>query len=106
MTDTDAPPNAILASLTPRQADVYRAIVAHFAAHQRMPTIREIGRAVGVASTNGVVCHLVPLAKKGLIFYEQATSRSVHLAGVTLVPQFHDSEAGRAARALWEEATA
>lgn len=53
--------------LSPRQQVVYEAILRFFKEHGRVPTLRELGSAVGIKSTNGVSCHLDALAKKGWI---------------------------------------
>lgn len=52
---------------TPRQAAVLSFIRERHAADGYAPTVREIGRHFGIASPNGVVCHLKALEKKGLI---------------------------------------
>jgi repressor LexA len=41
------------------------------------PTVREIGAEVGINSTNGVVCHLNALEKKGLVARTKLTARSI-----------------------------
>lgn len=43
------------------------------------PTIREIGRGMGITSPNGVMCHLRALKKKGLIRTSRDQSRSIQL---------------------------
>src|SRR5262245_49099331 len=87
-------------SLTDRQREVYLFMVQHLLLHQRLPTYREIGKAIGMASPNGVLCHLTALERKGLLW----PGRHMALAGVHLCLRFEDSEAGRAARAILEEA--
>lgn len=54
-------------ALTDRQRAVYEAIVAHLRAHGHPPTLRVLGDAVGISSTNGVHDHLVALERKGWI---------------------------------------
>jgi repressor LexA len=44
------------------------------------PTVREIGEQFGIASPNGVMCHLKALEKKGLITREPNMSRAIQLA--------------------------
>lgn len=61
--------------LTPRQ----RAILVWLAAQPLVPTLREIGRQFGIASTNGVNDHLVCLEKKGAIVRSDKLSRSIQL---------------------------
>jgi len=87
MTTTDTPPTA-------RQAEVLRAIAAHQEENGRPPTIRELMTALGIKSTNGLVCHLRPLARRGLIEYGSNTSRGIRLVGARLVLRFEEGEAG------------
>ncbi len=56
--------------LTPRQMQIFRAIVAYWGEHGNSPTIREIGRLVGISSPNGVSCQLRALAAKNWIVWE------------------------------------
>jgi len=43
------------------------------------PTIREIAAAMHIKSTNGVVCHLNALERKGLIRREKLKSRAIEV---------------------------
>jgi len=52
----------------------------------RPPTIREIGEAFGIASTNGVRYYLDRLEKAGKIRRDRWTSRGIELAGRTPAP--------------------
>jgi len=52
---------------TQRQLEVWEFMIAFRAKHHMSPTIREIGEHLGIASTNGVMCHLKALNKKGLL---------------------------------------
>jgi repressor LexA len=52
---------------TPRQMQVLTCVRAFVAMHGYPPTLREIGDAIGITSTNGVVEHLRALARKGYI---------------------------------------
>ena len=54
-------------NLTPRQRDVYEAILVYYAAHGHAPSIRDLCDAMGIASPNGIACHLKPLRKKGVL---------------------------------------
>lgn len=71
--------------LTARQAEVVTVIEEHIAKKGRPPTIREIGTAMGIRSTNGVQDHLNALKRKGVIDYEPFTSRSMRLLTATCV---------------------
>ncbi len=68
-------------SPSPRQADVLRFVDNHGQLHGFAPTIREIGVGLGIASTNGVNCHLQALERKGLIERRNTTARSIQLTG-------------------------
>lgn len=60
---------------SPRQR-VVLAFIANFAGENGYPpTLREIGKATGIGSTNGVNDHLKALARKGLIHRNPMISR-------------------------------
>jgi SOS-response transcriptional repressor LexA len=65
------------AVLTARQAEVYGFIRDFVRDHGYGPTVREIGDAVGITTTNGVVGHLKLLLKKGVITQTANTCRSL-----------------------------
>ncbi len=52
-------------SLTSRQKQVLDYVAAYFDDHGQVPSLREIGNAVGISSTNGVMDHLRRLSQKG-----------------------------------------
>lgn len=58
---------ADLNTLTDRQRDIYEFIRDQIAGVGRPPTVRDIGRAFGIRSPNGVVTHLKALERKGFI---------------------------------------
>jgi SOS-response transcriptional repressor LexA len=64
---------------TRRQAEVLEFIRHHTREHGRPPTIREIGRGVGVGTTNGVLSLVKPLRRKGYIAPTDGTSRGIRL---------------------------
>ena len=66
---------------TPRQAEVLDFIRRYWVENGRSPTIRDIVQAFGFATTNAAVCHLKPLAAKGMIEWEQETARGIWPAG-------------------------
>lgn len=68
--------------LTDRQKMVLDFIHLHQVEHGCPPTLREIGRAMGIRSTNGVADHLRALERKGAISRSSWKSRSIR----TLVP--------------------
>lgn len=64
--------------LTERQREVLEAIRDYAARKGYPPSIRELGRALGISSLRGVTIHLDALARKGYIERE-STSRSIRL---------------------------
>jgi len=65
--------------LTKRQALVMDFIARRIDACGYPPTIREIGRAFGITSTNGVADHIKALARKGYLTHEEGKSRTLRL---------------------------
>lgn len=53
--------------LSPRQKDVLRVVLSSLDQYGVPPTYREIGDALGIASTNGVADHIKALIKKGYL---------------------------------------
>jgi repressor LexA len=72
--------------LTDRQLEVLRFIAQEIDDRGYPPTIREIGEALGIASTNGVNDHLKALEKKGFLVRDPVKSRA-------LTPTSHAREA-------------
>ncbi len=68
-----------LDSMTKRQRMVYEFIRDKIRNRGYGPTVREIGEQFGIASPNGVMCHLKALEKKGLITREPNMSRAIQL---------------------------
>lgn len=64
---------------TLRQIEVLNVIQRHQVARGFPPTIRELGTELGINSTNGVQCHLLLLAKKGLIERIRGSARTLKL---------------------------
>ncbi len=63
--------------LTQRQLEVLRFIARDIEERGYPPTIREIGEALDIASTNGVNDHLKALEKKGFLQRDAAKSRAL-----------------------------
>lgn len=63
--------------LTDRQATVLEVIARHIEEAGYPPTIRELGDALGISSTNGVNDHLKALEKKGYLERESSKSRTM-----------------------------
>jgi repressor LexA len=69
-------------ALSDRQNQILEFISYYIGEHDRPPTNREIGQAMGIASTGHVDYHLSVLAKKGFIEREANTSRGLRLTAV------------------------
>lgn len=65
--------------LTKRQQQVYDVIRSFIASHGYSPTYREIGAALGITSTNGVLCNVKRLVAKGWVAFRKDASRTLHL---------------------------
>jgi repressor LexA len=68
--------------LSDRQRQILEFISHYIEEHDRPPTNREIGQAMGIASTGHVDYHLSVLSKKGYIEREANTSRGLRLTPV------------------------
>lgn len=68
--------------LSERQREMLGFITRYLEEHDRPPTNREIGQAMGIGSTGHVDYHLTVLAKKGYIEREANTSRGLRLTTV------------------------
>ncbi len=68
--------------LTSRQREVIAFIREHQTEHGYAPTIREIGDALGIRSTNGVNDHLKALERKGRIRRTPGASRALRVLEV------------------------
>lgn len=66
-------------NITPRQKEVLDFIVDHLGKHGYPPTLREIGRHLGVNGTLGVMKHLDALERKGFIRKSAGSSRGIAL---------------------------
>jgi repressor LexA len=86
--------------LTERQQRVLQFIESQIKKHGYPPTIREIGRHLGIKSTNGVNDHLNALQRKGFIKRQDHKSRTlsvVHSSATTSTPGPAASSAPRGA---------
>ncbi len=63
--------------LTKRQQEVLEVIAGHLDEVGYPPTIRELGDALGISSTNGVNDHLKALERKGFLTREDGKSRTM-----------------------------
>jgi repressor LexA len=62
--------------LTKRQKEILDFISQHICEHGYAPTIREIGKEMGIKSTNGVSEHIETLTRKGYLIREEADHTS------------------------------
>lgn len=65
--------------LTERQRLVLAFIVGEIERNTRPPTLREIGRHLGISSTNGVNDHLMALERKGHLTRDTMLSRGIYV---------------------------
>lgn len=66
-------------ALTARQAAVLGLITEHHAVKGYPPTLREIAKALGIRSTNGVNDHLRALERKGYIVRGDTVARGIRI---------------------------
>jgi repressor LexA len=66
-------------TLTKRQKQIYDFVKDKIMNRGYGPTVREIGKAFGIRSPNGVMCHLKALERKKLITREEHMSRAIQL---------------------------
>lgn len=65
----------------PRQREILEFLRQHSRSHPYPPTVREIGRAVGLSSSSTVQNHLNALETKGFIRRDPTKSRTVEIVG-------------------------
>ncbi|HWI22350.1 MAG TPA: transcriptional repressor LexA [Baekduia sp.] len=65
--------------LTKRQQEIFEFIKSYSAEHGYPPTVRDIGKAVGLASSSTVHAHLANLEKLGLIRRDPTKPRALEL---------------------------
>ncbi|NBM19255.1 transcriptional repressor LexA [Streptomyces sp. GC420] len=67
--------------LTDRQAAIVRCIAEHVERHGYPPSMREIGAAVGLASTSSVAHQLMQLERKGILYRDPHRPRAYRVRG-------------------------
>ncbi|MFJ5625464.1 transcriptional regulator [Peribacillus loiseleuriae] len=65
--------------LSARQQNIFDTIKDHISNKGYPPTIRDIGKKVGLKSSSTVSGHLVKLRDKGLIDWEEGKPRTLHI---------------------------
>jgi repressor LexA len=66
-------------SLTTRQQEIFEFIKRYSSRHGYPPTVRDIGKAVGLASSSTVHAHLANLEKVGLLKRDPSKPRAIEL---------------------------
>lgn len=88
---------SIKKNLTDRQSEILNFIKDYIRQNGFTPSIREIGSAFGIKSTNGVSAHLDALEKKGVLKREWRIARSIALkesGGFQSIPIFGKNAEG------------
>lgn len=68
-----------MVDLTKRQQEIFEFIKSYSARHGYPPTVRDIGKAVGLASSSTVHAHLANLEKVGLLRRDPSKPRAIEL---------------------------
>ena len=90
--------------LTARQRELYEFVLRYSRAHGRAPTIREIGAACSIPSTNGVTDHLKAIERKGYLRRDPASVRGIEVvddAAIRIRCPNDDGGAGHVRAVLW-----
>src|SRR3954469_17596168 len=66
-------------SLTPRQHAILEFVNEHCSSHGYPPTVRDIGSAVGLASSSTVHAHLANLERLGMLRRDPSKPRAIEL---------------------------
>ena len=83
--------------LTKRQQEIFDFIKRYSAGHGYPPTVRDIGKAVGLASSSTVHAHLANLEKVGLLRRDPTKPRAIELLDRATAPVVSAVEAMKSA---------
>jgi repressor LexA len=83
--------------LTKRQQEIFDFIKRYSAGHGYPPTVRDIGKAVGLASSSTVHAHLANLEKVGLLRRDPSKPRAIELLDRATAPVASAMEAVKSA---------
>jgi len=83
--------------LTKRQQEIFDFIKKYSARHGYPPTVRDIGKAVGLASSSTVHAHLANLEKVGLLRRDPSKPRAIELLDRATAPVVSAVEAMKSA---------
>ncbi len=70
-------------NLTKRQREIFEFIKSYSSQHGYPPTVRDIGKAIGLTSSSTVHAHLSNLEKIGLLRRDPTKPRAIELLGTT-----------------------
>jgi repressor LexA len=62
---------------TARQREIHAWITQFIGDNGYSPSFRDIGKAFGIKSPNGVVCHLKPMRERGMVTWVDGVGRSL-----------------------------
>lgn len=71
-----------MTTLTARQRAILAFIVQYVGEHMTSPAVRDIGKAFGIRSPNGVAFHLRALRRKGYIEPARGAVRGIRVVGL------------------------
>jgi repressor LexA len=97
-TADESPAQERTVDLTKRQQEIFDYIKKYSAKHGYPPTVRDIGKAVGLASSSTVHAHLANLEKAGLLRRDPSKPRAIELLD-RVVDNVRDT-AGSAVRSI------
>lgn len=66
--------------LTERQKEIVKLMIEFRRDHGYMPTVRDTMRMAGIGSTNGIVCHLEAIKKKGYLLTDPIKARGIRFS--------------------------
>lgn len=68
---------ATVTAPTARQREIHAWITKFIRKNGYSPSFRDIGKAFGIKSPNGVVCHLKPMRERGMVTWVDGVGRSL-----------------------------
>ena len=68
---------ATVTAPTARQREIHAWVTKFMADNGYSPSFRDIGKAFGIRSPNGVVCHLKPMRERGMVTWVDGVGRSL-----------------------------
>jgi repressor LexA len=68
---------ATVTAPTARQREIHAWVTKFIGDNGYSPSFRDIGKAFGIKSPNGVVCHLKPMRERGMVTWVEGVGRSL-----------------------------